>query len=124
MMTDEFKAQFSCNYGMNYQKIVPDYSKCAAKINGGYEQHQCARKNGHGPHGSWCKQHNPEEKKAKIAARIAAMNDRSAERRRQNAFDQECKDAIRKIANGHNDPMGLAKSIVAKLENGGSSDDV
>jgi len=115
--TPEFLAQFPKAYG-RYDNVPPSHDRCAGGVYsgiwGGFKQ--CARKNGHGPHGAWCKLHDPVAAKAKSAARDAADKLKRDETRRRSEFEAACKAAIREIAAGHNDPRGLAQSIIDKLE--------
>ena len=118
-MTDEFKAQFKKDYGPSYRSVSPDYSRCAAMVPDGGRSvlfHQCARKNGHGPHGAWCKTHDPDAVNAKREVRYAKWRAEWDKADRQREFDAACKLAVRQIAEGHNDPRGLCQSIIDKLE--------
>ena len=60
--TKEFLSHYPESYG-NRIKHTPDYSRCCEKIVRGWFDSQCSRKNGHGPDGAYCKQHDPVEKK-------------------------------------------------------------
>jgi hypothetical protein len=116
-MTPEFKAQYLTSYGRYGTK--PDYTRCAESVAGSGRfpsYSQCTRKCGHGPHGAWCKQHDPEAVKAKREAQTAKWVAEIEASRRSRQFDADCKDAIHQIAAGHNDPRGLAQSIIDKLE--------
>lgn len=115
--TPELRAQYPKSYGASYRPIKPDYARCADSVHdrNGMHSYQCSRKNGHGPHGAWCKQHDPVAVKAKRDARDAKWSAEWAEKARQRDFARECQEAIRKIASGHNDPRGLAQDIIDRL---------
>lgn len=106
-------------WGGNPNGRPPDLSKCAAEIRNNYRLYQCTRARGHGPEQAFCKMHDPEriaqreaERKAKFDAEYAAARERS----KLNAFAQKAIDALRSIANGHNDPRSLASEIIAEFE--------
>ena len=115
-ITDERKALYRANYGRAYIRNPPDYSKCCESVADGYSNKQCSRSAGYGPHGAYCKQHDPEAKAQKRADQSAKWRAEWDANARQSAFERDCQDAIRQIAAGHNDPAGLARSIIAKLE--------
>jgi hypothetical protein len=117
--SDDFKAQYPKDYGPSFRCRKPDYARCAASVADGgrmVTSIQCSRKNGHGPEGAWCKQHDPQaiaaKRKSELAARKKAWDNAS----RKAAFIAEAQDAIRAIAEGHNDPMTLAREILARYE--------
>lgn len=117
--TPEFLAQFRPYYGFAFAKRRPDYDRCAAEILGAGRAdwpHQCANNNGHGLHGAWCKRHDPEAVKAKQKANYDKWRIENAAKERTTTFAIECQTAIRQIAAGHNDPRGLAQSIIDKLD--------
>lgn len=116
-MSDQtaFREQFQSAYGNNY-KARPDYSRCAAEVCVGFSFSQCTRKNGHGPHGAWCKQHDPVARKAKAEAQKTELAREWARKDAERKFRTSCVEAIRRIAEGHNDPRGLAMAIVADLD--------
>ena len=113
----EFLAQYPKAYG-RYKNAPPDYAKCAAGVYTGVwsGSQQCSRKNGHGPHGAYCKQHDPEAAKRRREESYAKYRAESQARQREHQFAADSKDAIRQIAAGHNDPRALAQSIIDKLE--------
>jgi hypothetical protein len=118
--SDEFKAQYPRHgYGPAYRSKPVDYTRCAASVADGgrsVSSHQCTRKNGHGPHGAWCKTHDPVARKAKSDARVDAWMSRVKQQSRERAFAADCQAVIRQIAAGYNDPRGLAQYIIDKLE--------
>ena len=115
----DFMSQYPSCYGASYQSRKPDYDLCAGRVSDGGRwptSHQCAKKNGHGPEGAWCKQHDPAAVKARQAASYSKWEAESANSARNMTFAADCKTAIRDIAAGHNDPRGLAQSIIDKME--------
>lgn len=98
----------------------PDFTRCCAEVssplgNGWTNSHQCNRKRGHGPNGDYCKQHDP----AAQAQRDAKAHARQeAEHRvwRMRAYGKTFYDALRQIAEGHNDARGLAEEVLAKFD--------
>lgn len=116
--TEEFLAQYPKGYGRN-NRAQPDHDRCAESVSSDdiwYGTHQCSRKAKHGPHGAWCKQHDPIARKAKAEARTAKWRSEMAASSANYKFKTDCQAAIRSIASGHNDPRGLAQSIIDELE--------
>ncbi|MFN7882814.1 MAG: hypothetical protein ACK5PF_07350 [bacterium] len=116
--SEEFKAHFRPAYG-RYGHDRPDFARCADSVYSGDAwsgAKQCSRKNGHGPDGAFCKQHDPVALAAKQVARFAAWKRESDQKAREIVFTSESKTAIRAIAEGHNDPMTLAREILARYE--------
>jgi len=117
--TDEFKAQYPKDYGPSFRSRTPDYARCAESVSDGgrmVTSSQCSRKNGHGPYGAFCKQHDPHALAAKRVARDAAWKREWDQKAREAAFTVESKRAIRAIAEGCNDPVTLAREILARYE--------
>ena len=114
--SDDFKAQYRAEYGINMSRRRPDYTRCAHEVGDGFGWHQCTRKNGHGPHGAWCKTHDPDAVKAKSEARSAKWRAECDQRDRLNAATAALEPALRQIAAGHNDPRSLAESVIAALD--------
>jgi len=117
--SDDFKAQYPKDYGPSFRCRKPDYARCAESVSDGgrmVTSSQCSRKNGHGPGGAFCKQHDPVAIAAKRVARDAALKREWDQKARESAFTAESKAAIRAIAEGHNDPMTLAREILARYE--------
>lgn len=97
----------------------PDYTRCAGSVRGEGNwpsYHQCTRKNGHGPHGAWCKQHDPEAVKAKIEARNNKWRREWDGRELDAALRAEALTIIRQIAEGHNDPASLCRDWCARWD--------
>lgn len=114
--SEEFLAQYKETYG-RYDKKA-DHTRCASSV---YDDmwsgaRQCSRKNGHGPHGAWCKQHDPVAVKARDVARRAQWKAEYDAKDRKRKFEAECIAAIKSIAAGHNDPRGLAQSLIDEGE--------
>lgn len=68
--TKEFLSHYPETYGHRH-KHAPDLSRCCARVWDGWYESQCSRKNGHGPDGAYCKQHNPVEKEKRTLRRKA-----------------------------------------------------
>lgn len=110
--TPEFLAQFQKGYGR--YMTAPDYGRCAHDVAEGYTSGQCARKNGHGPHGAFCKQHDPDARAARREAQRAAFRAEIAAAKRKAKFIEECQSAVRDIAEGLElDPVARCKSVMA-----------
>jgi hypothetical protein len=116
--SDDFRAQYPEDYGPSYRARKPDFSRCAASVfdRDGWGSHQCTRKNGHGPHGAWCKAHDPVARQAKDDARRAEMHVRWNREMRLHDATAAVEPALRQIAAGHNDPRSLAESVIAALD--------
>ena len=114
----EFYSLYQARYGRSYGSHAADYSKCCKAV---YDPDtraswQCKRPNGHGEQGAYCKQHDPLVVSAKRNARSAKWKAEWAAKDRDAEFTRAARQAIRDIAAGHNDPRGLAQSILDKLE--------
>lgn len=97
---------------------------CASVPDGGMSVsfHQCRRrpKFWHGSLG-YCRQHDPvavnqkrQDAQAKWERDRAAERDRREATKRRYEFLAACAGAVRKIADGHNDPRGLCADIIAE----------
>lgn len=83
-----------------------DTSRCVMSVTpnerGGFaHSHQCNRKRGHGPDKLYCKQHDPAETKARWDKKLNCAQ-------RPNRLIAAYREALEKIAAGHNDPRTLA----------------
>ena len=101
---------YSNRYGMwagNNSGVKPDYSKCCESVFSGHMPHQCSRKNGYGPDGNYCKQHDPAavDKRNKKAAYNYAVE----RHRRYVAGLRDVLPLIQSIAAGCNDPRNLCQ---------------
>ena len=117
--TPDFMNCYPETYG-RHRTMRPEYFRCCSSVpaKDGWGSSQCTRANGHGPHGAYCKQHDPAARKTKSDAWDA---ERKAERdiaarHRQHTVD--CEAAIREIAAGHSDPRGLAQALIDKRDAG------
>ncbi len=114
--------EFLALYPRRKRRFGPDYdmdqARCCEMVwqSHSRERSQCQRKNGHGPHGAYCKMHDPVAKKAKDDARHAEMHARRDAQKRDAKFTELARDAVKKIAAGHNDPAGLCRAILAEVE--------
>ena len=114
--SDAFKAQYRRSYGRVYSPVAPDYTRCAGSVLDGLHPGQCSRKNGHGPHGAWCKQHDPVAVESKRKAQDDKWRAESELKLARHAAIAALEPALRQIAAGHNDPRGLAESVIAALD--------
>jgi hypothetical protein len=117
--SDDFKAEFRSYYGYHFQKFQPDYTRCCEQVHGTSRAdgiYQCRRKNGFGPNGAYCKQHDPDAVKAKAAARQAEYDAKGAREIARWKATAALEPALRQIAAGHNDPRSLAESVIAALD--------
>lgn len=113
--TPEFLAQYPAFYGRAYAKVWPQYDQCAGRVSGdrwALGSSQCSRANGHGPHGAWCKQHNPEAVSARREASNAKYRAESDAANRDREFTRAARAAVNLIAAGHNDPRALCADIL------------
>lgn len=97
----------------------PDLTRCCQEVQvypGNWPSyHQCRRPRGHGPEQAYCKQHDP----AAAETRRAALTARSKEKwdkRRYELYGKQFFDALKQIADGHNDPRTLAKETIKPFE--------
>lgn len=95
----------------------PDYDRCCESLMDRYHPggHQCTRKAGHGPDGAYCRQHDP----AARAARTAASDERyrvQLNRRIVEMSAPRLLEALRQIADGHNDPRTLARETIDSIK--------
>ena len=75
--------------------------------------YQCTRKRGFGPEKAYCKQHDPSAVAARNAIQKAAYEKEMAiHHLKWNG--RKVFDALQKIADGHNDPRGLALETIAE----------
>jgi hypothetical protein len=103
----------------SYHTKYHDPRNCVARVSGFFGQSQCSRKRGHGPEQAYCKQHDPAAVKARREANRAKYRAeweaKEKAREAERAATQLGKDAIaalQAIADGHNDPRGLAQSVL------------
>lgn len=83
----------------------PDYKRCCEPVwsrDTWSREHQCTKKRGHGPDGAYCKQHDPEVAKSRLAAADARSNE-AWNKRRYEIHGRTFFKALEKIADGHND---------------------
>ena len=113
--TAEFMGQYRKAYG-RYGASRPDLLRCAHSVSDGmFGSKQCSRANGQGPHGAWCKQHDPVACKAKSDEMSGKRAKEYAAKKRLTAATEALKLALATIANGCDDPKGLAADVMAEL---------
>lgn len=106
----------------NTRGFPPDFTRCktAVSTKGSCGRtHQCHRPNGFGPGAAFCKQHDPE---------AVSERHRKSQEKWDSAFQDRlhkmmwgtrgwaCLGALRKIAEGHNDPRALAQEVLNRVE--------
>jgi hypothetical protein len=119
-MSDKLYPKSYGAWAGNLQGDAPDYTRCCARVWSSERfsrAHQCQRKRGHGPDGAYCKQHDPAALEARKKATEARYNERFNEERYQ-WHGREFFNALVKIAEGHNDPRGLAREIIDAFKAG------
>ena len=105
-------------YGRPYSPVAEDPTRCVMSVmdhKTGMRfpaSRQCKRARGHGEGGLFCKLHDPAAVEAKRQATLQRRNSRAdreaRERRRPDAY----RAALQAIADGHNDPRGLARETL------------
>ena len=95
----------------------PDYSRCCEEVsaNGSWWGAQCSRKRGYGPHGAYCKQHDPEAVKAR-RDEAAAVYREKRRRRLIESYGPRFHAALKKIAAGADDPVSIAAEAIKGIE--------
>lgn len=107
-------------WGGNPKGTAPKLDKCCESVCGsgrGDMPHQCNRARGHGPNQAYCKQHDPDAVKARRDASMAEyISNINKERYKWNgpAFYE----ALKAIAEGHNDASGYAQEIIDTFHKG------
>lgn len=95
----------------NPQGFKPDLSRCAKEIYSNHHSRQCPRKR---TVGDYCWQHDPAAEARRAEASEAAYRAKVAAIDRPYKQREAYRDALRKIADGHNDPCALAREVLAK----------
>ena len=103
----------------NPKGFAPDYNRCCVavwrdKLSKGS---QCNRPRGYGPDEAYCKQHDPAAKEARNKKSEAVWNERY-NKERYSIHGRNFFDALKKIADGHNDPRALAKEVIKEFMKG------
>lgn len=105
-------------WGGNPNGVPYDPSRCAETVWDNHLSHQCRRKNGHGHMGLYCKQHDPEFVKERDEERRQRA-DREWQERRKQIHGKTFYDALKTIADGHNDARGFAENVLKNFHDGG-----
>lgn len=100
---------------------APDYSRCCHEVGRAMGRWtsfgQCSNKRGFGPDQAYCKIHDPEAiRKRQEKSDLAYKTKYNKERYRFHGY--VFFDALRKIADGHNDARGLAQEVIAEFKRG------
>jgi hypothetical protein len=101
------------------QGTAEDLTCCVVSVHDGSRGsvgRQCNRKRGHGPDGLYCKQHDPAAVAARNAEVCRAREERWERQMRPHRMREAYEKALRDIANGHNDPMTLAKQVLEEFK--------
>ena len=97
----------------------PDFTRCCAEVadtsTGWTRFHQCSRKRGHGPDEAYCKTHDPAAVKAKRDEAQRKYDEKWA-KERVKSWGPTFYEALKQIADGHNDARQLAKDVLEKFE--------
>lgn len=100
---------------------LPDFSKCCEEVAdtslNWTHFHQCSRKRGFGPDEAYCRQHDP----AAVEERRRASDERFTKemnQRRVQLHGRTFYEALKQIAEGHNDARGLAQEVLGKFHEG------
>jgi hypothetical protein len=97
------------------RKPAIDFARCRAQTYDNVSRNfsQCSRKKVIERDGvGYCKQHDPEAEKARDAVRREREMAEARTRERQWKRPLEYRDALREIANGHNDPRTVAREAL------------
>lgn len=109
-MVDVYKARMGSS--------PPNPKKCAAAVWADYSWHQCSRAGVIERDGRiWCKQHDPEaarERREKQRAKDEATINAARHQACVIEWQAGAVEVLRKIADGNNDPAGLAREFMAK----------
>jgi len=114
-MTGDLKLHYRKSYGR--YNTDPDFTKCCRNVYASSPfgfSYQCKRRNGHGPDGAYCKQHSPEA----VEMRRQKEQERFFKDMKANtvkSFAPRALKALKKIADGHNDPQAVAQDVLDKL---------
>lgn len=109
---DHYEKKYG-DWAGNPDGFKPDYSRCCAKVWADHRSHQCRNKNGQGPDGAYCGQHDPAVRERKDALAAYRFHKRSYDDRIRGL--NRADEVIRAIANGHNDPRGLAEAWLEEM---------
>jgi hypothetical protein len=106
-------------YGVSGRKCEEDPTRCAELVwtNDRWPTcNQCTRKRGHGPDGLYCKQHDPAAVQARREEASRAYQEKMDRQNRPFRERVHFRRALEDIANGHNDPMTLAKQVLEEFK--------
>lgn len=98
----------------NEAGIAADPKRCCEQVHQNYRFYQCNKPRGYGPEEAYCFIHSPAEVKRKRDLQDIAY-EKKARIRKIESSGPELLAAIKRIAEGHNDAMGLAQETLTKL---------
>lgn len=108
-------------WGGNPEGHKPDFARCCEEVGRNIGRWtsfgQCTRKRGYGPDKAYCKQHDPEAVRARRKALDAKYNEQH-NKDRYRRYGPTFYNALKKIADGHNDARGLAKETLDEFHRG------
>lgn len=116
---DLYKASYGAWAGRP-QGVPPNYANCCVEVypeGRGATHRQCAKPRGFGPDEAYCKTHDPSRVAAAAQKRQAEWVARSNRERKQYA-GATFYDALKLIAEGHNDARGLAQQVIKDFHKG------
>lgn len=99
----------------NERGYPPDPKRCCETVSDGWKTKQCSRPRGHGPEEAYCHQHSPAEveRRDKIAK---IRYEKNLRRWRVEHNAHKLLEVVTRIAEGHNDAMGLAQETLTELK--------
>jgi hypothetical protein len=121
-LQDHYKSNYGAWAG-NINGNKADFQRCCEEVysseRGWSRFSQCARKNGYGPDGAYCKIHDP----AYVEAKTKAREDKWATEREISRLKYQLQsaapimlDIIRQIAKGHNDPRQICAAFLREKQ--------
>lgn len=115
-VTEALKSHYRSSYGRSWHPAAPDFTRCCENVRtpvgATTDFHQCLRKRGFGPDGAYCKQHDPSAAQARREASRARYVEQT-NKLRYGWSGRTFYDALKQIAEGHNDARGLAQQVIA-----------
>jgi hypothetical protein len=113
-----FHDQVYGDWAGNPKGHKPKPNQCCERVSSGWHSKQCSRPRGFGPEEAYCKQHDP-AKVAERRARGEAEFKIKMEKWKIESAAPIFLAALKKIANGHNDPRSLAIETIKDFKNTG-----
>lgn len=114
MELSSFHRKRYAQWAGNERGVAADPTRCCAEVHHDWRNYQCSKPRGHGPEEAYCKIHDP----AFIAIKRAEQDRIYEEKTRKWKIERAgpvLLAAMQKIADGHNDAMGLAQETLTNL---------